>query len=133
MWDKAPSTDALKAMLGGQLPGMTVSSAAAEAMQKSLENPLPPKHPLSTMRQNRVLDLYIGNLIAGTAIEPVKVLTQRPFLNFSELQLWDEGVSTISRHRDAVDVAVRESTRLVREPRQFRDCMIPRRSGSRAS
>ena len=72
MWDKAPSTDALTAMLGGQLPGMTVSSAAAEAMQKSLENPLPPKHPLSTMRQNRVLDLYIGNLIAGTAIEPVK-------------------------------------------------------------
>ena len=50
----------------GQLPGMTVSSAAAEAMQKRLENPLPPKHPLSTMRQNRVLDLYIGNLIAGT-------------------------------------------------------------------
>ena len=116
-------------MLGGQLPGMTVSSAAAEAMQKSLENPLPPKHPLSTMRQNRVLDLYIGNLIAGTAIEPVKVLTQCLFLKFSELQLWDEGVSTISRHRDAVDVAVRESTRLVREPRQFRDCMIPLRSG----
>ena len=28
--------------------------------------------PLSTMRQNRVLDLYIGNLIAGTSIEPVK-------------------------------------------------------------
>ena len=53
---RRPSTDALTAMLGGQLPGMTVSSAAAEAMQKSLENPLPPKHPLSTMRQNRVLD-----------------------------------------------------------------------------
>jgi len=96
-------------------------------MQKSLENPLPPKHPLSTMRQNRVLDLYIGNLIAGTAIEPVKVLTQCPFLKFSELQLWDEGVSTISRHRDAVDVAVRESTRLVREPRPCRDAVVRRR------
>ena len=105
MWDKAPSTDALTAMLGGQLPGMTVSSAAAEAMQKSLENPLPPKHPLSTMRQNRVLDLYIGNLIAGTAIEPVKVLTQRLFLKFSELQLWDEGVSTTSRHLYTIDGA----------------------------
>ena len=31
-------------------------------------------------------------------------------------------------HRDALDVAVRESERLVREPRQFRDCMIPHRS-----
>ena len=48
------------------------------------------------------------------------VLTQRPFL-MNELQLWDEGVSTISRHRNAVDVAARASTR------QFRDCVIPRR------
>ena len=46
--------------------------AVHDAPRRSLENPLPPKHPLSTMRQNRVLDLYIGNLIAGTAIEPVK-------------------------------------------------------------
>ena len=30
--------------------------------------------------------------------------------------------------RDALDVAVRESERLVREPRQFRDCMIPHRA-----
>ena len=28
-------------------------------------------------------------------------VTRRPFL-MNELQLWDEGVSTISRHRDAV-------------------------------
>ena len=45
------------------------------------------------------------------------VLTQRPFLRFSELQ----------GRADAVNVAVRESTRLVREPRQFRDAVVRRR------
>ena len=45
----------------------------------------------------------------------------------SELQLWEDGVSTISRHRDAVDVAARESTGLVREPRRFRDGINQRR------
>ena len=50
------------------------------------------------------------------------VLTQRLFLKFSELQLWEDGVGATSRHRDAVDVAVRESTGLVSEPRQFREC-----------
>ena len=40
------------------------------------------------------------------------------FLTFSELQLCVDGVSVVSRHRDAVDAALRESTRL---PRQFRD------------
>ena len=30
------------------------------------------------------------------------------FLAFSELQLWEDGVSVVSRHRDAVDAAVRE-------------------------
>ena len=34
----------------------------------------------------------------------------------------------VSRHRDAIDVALRESTRLVREPRQFRDAVVRRRS-----
>ena len=32
-------------------------------------------------------------------------VTQRPFPNVSELQLWEDGVSTISRRRDAVDVS----------------------------
>ena len=36
---------------------------------------------------------------------PPKVLTQRLFPKFSELQLWEDGVSTTSRHRDAVDAA----------------------------
>ena len=45
------------------------------------------------------------------------VLTQRPFLRFSELQ----------GRADAVNVAVRESTRLAREPRQFRDAVVRRR------
>ena len=43
------------------------------------------------------------------------MLTQRLFLKFSELQVRVDGVGATSRHRDAVDVAVRESTRLVRE------------------
>ena len=37
------------------------------------------------------------------------------FPNVSDLQHWEDGVYATSRHRDAVDVAVRESTRLVRE------------------
>ena len=49
------------------------------------------------------------------------MLTQRLFLTFSELQVRLDGVNATSRHRDAVDVAVRESTGLVSEPRQFRD------------
>ena len=55
------------------------------------------------------------------------VPTRRLFLKFSELQLWDDGVSTMSRHLYTIDGAVRESTGLVSEPRQFRDCTIPRR------
>ena len=43
-------------------------------------------------------------------------MTQCLFLTFSELQLWEDGVSTTSRHLYTIDVAVRESARLVREP-----------------
>ena len=35
------------------------------------------------------------------------------FLAFSELQLWEEGIIVVSRHRDAVFMIIRES--------QFRD------------
>ena len=49
------------------------------------------------------------------------VLTQRLFLKFSELQVRFDGVGATPRHRDAVDVAVRESTRRVNVQRQFRD------------
>ena len=38
-----------------------------------------------------------------------------------ELQVRVDGVGATPRHRDAVDVAVREPTRLVREPRPCRD------------
>ena len=40
-----------------------------------------------------------------------------PFLAFSELQLWDEGVAVVSRHRGAVFMIIRES--------QFRDAVVP--------
>ena len=43
--------------------------------------------------------------------------TQRLFLRFSELQLWGDGV----------DGAVRASARRMRELRQFRDAVVPRR------
>ena len=46
-------------------------------------------------------------------------MTQCPFPNFSELQVRVDGVNATPRRRDAVDVAVRESTS---EPRQFREC-----------
>jgi phosphoglycerate dehydrogenase-like enzyme len=57
-------------------------------------------------------------------------LTQRQFLKFSELQIRVDGVGATSRHRDAVDVAVRESTRLVWEPRPCRDAVVRRRPTS---
>ena len=46
------------------------------------------------------------------------VLTQRPFPNVSELQLCENGVSTMSRRRGAVFMIIRESTRLVSEQRR---------------
>ena len=59
-------------------------------------------------------------------------LTRRLFPKFSELQLWEDGVSTISRHLDAVFMITRESTGLVSEPRPCRDAVDPRRRcGSR--
>jgi len=51
-------------------------------------------------------------------------VTQCLFLNVSELQVRVDGVGATSRHRDAVDVAVRESTR---EPRPCRDAVVRRR------
>ena len=57
-------------------------------------------------------------------------LTQRLFPKFSELQVRIDGVSATSRHRDAVDVAVRESTGLTREPRPCRDGINQRRPTS---
>ena len=59
--------------------------------------------------------------VPGQLLYDRLVLTQRPFPKFSELQVRVDGVNATSRHRDAVDVAVRESTGLVSEPRQFRD------------
>ena len=51
------------------------------------------------------------------------MLTQRLFLKFSELQVRVDGVGATSRHRDALDMPVREATRLVSERRRFRDCI----------
>ena len=51
-------------------------------------------------------------------------MTQRLFLTFSELQLWEDGVSATSRHLHSIDVAVRESTRLVWEPRRCRSTQV---------
>ena len=48
-------------------------------------------------------DTVIGK-IAQLALSTV--LTQRPFPTFSELQLWEDGVSTTSRHLYTIDVAV---------------------------
>ena len=56
------------------------------------------------------------------------VLTQRPFPSISQLELCEDGAVAVPHRREAVDVAVRESTRLVREPWQFRDAVVRRRS-----
>jgi hypothetical protein len=50
------------------------------------------------------------------------------FPSISQLELRVDGVNAMPHCRDAVDVAVRESTRRVRELRQFRDAVVRRRS-----
>ena len=55
------------------------------------------------------------------------MLSQRLFLNFSELQVRVDGVCAIPHRLDAVDVASREPTRRARESRQCRDGVVPRR------
>ncbi len=57
-------------------------------------------------------------------------LTQRLFLKFSELQVRVDGVSATRCRRGAVDVAVRESTSLAREPQQYRNGINQRRPTS---
>ena len=49
------------------------------------------------------------------------VLTQRLFPNVSELQPCEDGVVAMPRRVDALEVAVRESLRVMCERRQFRD------------
>ena len=67
---------------------------------------------------------------AGIDVEIKDILTtsvtQREFPSISQLELRVDGVLVVSRHRDAVEVVVRESGRRVREPRQFRDSFAHR-------
>ena len=58
---------------------------------------------------------------SGETKDVLRSVTQRPFPTGSELQLWEDGVSTISRHRDAVFMIIRASTRRVGELRPCRD------------
>ena len=67
----------------------------------------------------------------GDPVMPV--LTQRHFLRVSQLQLRVDGVNATFRHRDAVEVVVRESTGRMRELRQFRDGLARRSSWSSAT
>ena len=59
------------------------------------------------------------------------MLSQRLFLNFSELQVRVDGVCAIPHRLDAVDVASREPTRRARESRQCRDGVVPHRFAAR--
>ena len=54
-----------------------------------------------------------------------KVPTRCFSRNVSELQYHEDGVNATRCHRDAVFMIIRESTRRVREPRQFRDSVVP--------
>ena len=59
------------------------------------------------------------------------MLSQRLFLNFSELQVRVDGVGAMPHRLDAVDVASREPTRRARESRQCRDGVVPHRFAAR--
>ena len=50
------------------------------------------------------------------------------FPSISQLELRVDGVDAVPHRRDAVDVAVRASTRLVIVQRQFRDAVVRHRS-----
>ena len=74
----------------------------------------------------------VGYRGAGMSKDPVKkvsklnrifVLTQRPFLHVSELQLCEDGVGA------TVTPSTRPSERL----RMFRDCLVPRRKRKRST
>ena len=54
-------------------------------------------------------------------------MTQRPFPNVSELQLCEDGVNATQCPRDVVDVAVRESTRVVNHGDSFATVSVPHR------
>jgi hypothetical protein len=55
------------------------------------------------------------------------------FPSISQLEVWEDGVSTISRRRDAVFMMIRASTRLGSARRRFRDAVAPRRSSTRSA
>ena len=57
---------------------------------------------------------------SGETKDVLRSVTQRPFPNVSELQYHEDGVSTISRRRDAVSMIIRASTRLTRRRRSRR-------------
>ena len=73
---------------------------------------------VASLTQSEIRDVILGMEIA---------LTQRLFLCFSELQVRVDGVNSTRCHRDAVDVAVRASTRRARESRSCRDGVVPHR------
>ena len=56
------------------------------------------------------------------------MLTQRLFPNVSELQVRVDGVNATRCHCDAVDVAVRESTRVVNHGDSFATVSVPHRN-----
>jgi hypothetical protein len=68
-----------------------------------------------------------SQLLATWNMADGDVLTRRLFPNFSELQVRVDGVFMKPRSLDAVDVAIRESTRLAREPRPRRDAVVRHR------
>ena len=76
------------------------------------------------MFTNRPLEKVPCQLAEEFKVRLKTVLTQSLF----ELQVRLDGVKAMPRRLDAVDVAVRESTCLAREPRQFRDGLNQHRS-----
>ena len=52
---------------------------------------------------------------SGETKDVLRSVTQRPFPTGSELQLWEDGVFTTPRHRDAVFMIIGASTRLIRD------------------
>ena len=68
-----------------------------------------------------------------TAAKARPVPTQCFSRNFSELEVRVDGVGATPRRRDAIEAAVRASTRRVSEPRRFRDSFARRSSWSFAT
>ena len=99
----------------------TLRAGVLSRLFRELNEPLPKAKEGKEMRWI----IYDGDVDAVWVENMNSVSDSVWFPSISQLEFWEDGVSTRPHRRDAVDVAVRASTRLVNVQRQFRDGVVP--------